>query len=898
MPVNLGTAVGYLTLDISGFARSLDTARSEMNGFTNDMDTSGGKLNKISKGMVKSGKILTAGVTAPIAGIGAASIKSGAEFDAGMSRVKAITGDATVDMNKLYKAAEDMGISFKKGSNDSETAFNAVRAAAIKMGNDTKFTATETTDALYYMGLAGWKADEQIAGLPAVLNLAAASGVELGRTSDIVTDGLTAFGRSAEDSTEFVNALAAASANSNTNVDLLGESFKYVAPVAGGFGYTIQDTTLALGLMASAGVKGTQAGTSLRQAFVQLTKPSKNAAAYMDKYGVSLYDAQGNVKSLRDFMLDLRQKFGDLDIAVTNADGSIKSGEEIMEEYGKKLPITQQEKLTAITTMFGTRALPGILSIINAGQGDFDQLATAIDGADTAFGGAGYAAGQAGIMLDNLQGDVTLLKSAFGTTKIVISDMVSGTLREFIQQLTEILRKFNEMDPKQQEQIVKILGIAAAIGPLLIVIGKVIGAISAIIGFISTIGGVLSTVGSVISTIASVIGTALGAIAAALNLPVAAVAAIIAAVIALVTVIVVNFDKIKKFIGDVISAIIDFFKSLISTIGKVISNIADAVKTGFTKVRDTISNIITAIKNKVSQIFNSIKTVVSNVINAIKTGISTVFNAIKNTISSILNTIKTTFSNIWNGIKNIVTNVINAVKNTISNGINGAKNVVTGVLNTIKNTFSNIFNGAINIVKGAIDKIKSFFNFKWSLPKIKLPHFKIKGSFSLNPPSIPTFGVDWYKKAMRNGIIMNEPTIFGYDNTTGKFLAGGEAGSEVVVGTQSLLSMIKNTVQNAISGLLSAINGFAAAMLDAFTLTISSLSTSISDMSSIVGNAVTNNGNGIDYDLLVNKLIDVLRNAPIQVVNNYEVEDGDVYIDGERAGRKLAPIISRIQATS
>ena len=898
MPVNLGTAVGYLTLDISGFARSLDTARSEMNGFTNDMDTSGGKLNKISKGMVKSGKILTAGVTAPIAGIGAASIKSGAEFDAGMSRVKAITGDATVDMNKLYKAAEDMGISFKKGSNDSETAFNAVRAAAIKMGNDTKFTATETTDALYYMGLAGWKADEQIAGLPAVLNLAAASGVELGRTSDIVTDGLTAFGRSAEDSTEFVNALAAASANSNTNVDLLGESFKYVAPVAGGFGYTIQDTTLALGLMASAGVKGTQAGTSLRQAFVQLTKPSKNAAAYMDKYGVSLYDAQGNVKSLRDFMLDLRQKFGDLDIAVTNADGSIKSGEEIMEEYGKKLPITQQEKLTAITTMFGTRALPGILSIINAGQGDFDQLATAIDGADTAFGGAGYAAGQAGIMLDNLQGDVTLLKSAFGTTKIVISDMVSGTLREFIQQLTEILRKFNEMDPKQQEQIVKILGIAAAIGPLLIVIGKVIGAISAIIGFISTIGGVLSTVGSVISTIASVIGTALGAIAAALNLPVAAVAAIIAAVIALVTVIVVNFDKIKKFIGDVISAIIDFFKSLISTIGKVISNIADAVKTGFTKVRDTISNIITAIKNKVSQIFNSIKTVVSNVINAIKTGISTVFNAIKNTISSILNTIKTTFSNIWNGIKNIVTNVINAVKNTISNGINGAKNVVTGVLNTIKNTFSNIFNGAVSIVKGAIDKIKSFFNFKWSLPNIKLPHFKIKGSFSLNPPSVPSFGVDWYKKAMRNGIIMNEPTIFGYDNTTGKFLAGGEAGSEVVVGTQSLLSMIKSTVQNAVSGLLSVISGFAAAMLDAFTLTISSLSTSISDMSSIVGNTVTNNGNGIDYDLLVNKFIDVLRNAPIQVVNNYEVEDGDVYIDGERAGRKLAPIISRIQATS
>ena len=251
-----------------------------------------------------------------------------------------------------------------------------------------------------------------------------------------------------------------------------------------------------------------------------------------------------------------------------------------------------------------------------------------------------------------------------------------------------------------------------------------------------------------------------------------------------------------------ISAIIETIKNIISVawnaIAEFLRSVLEKIKTTFTTVWNAIKSLIqtvmNAIKSTISNIWNNIKSTVTNVINAIKSVITSVFNAIKSTISSILNSIKSTFSNIWNGIKSIVSGVINGVKSTISSGLNGAKSIVSNVLGAIKNKFSSIMNGAKEIVSGAINKIKSFFNFSWSLPRIKLPHFTISGSFSLNPPSIPHFGVSWYKKAMDDGMIMNQPTIFGYDAKANQFLAGGEAGSETVVGTESLMQMIKNAV--------------------------------------------------------------------------------------------------------
>lgn len=214
----------------------------------------------------------------------------------------------------------------------------------------------------------------------------------------------------------------------------------------------------------------------------------------------------------------------------------------------------------------------------------------------------------------------------------------------------------------------------------------------------------------------------------------------------------------------------------------------------------TLWNTNDGFREAVTNIWNAIKTTVTNVINSIKSVISSVFNAIKSTISSILNSIKSTFTSVWNSIRLTVSNVINGVKSTISSGLNAAKSTVSGVLNSIKAVFSNVWNGCKSVVSNAINHIKSIMHFSWSLPHLKLPHISISGSFSLKPPSVPHFDIEWYKKAMDDGMILNQPTIFGYNAKSNRFLAGGEAGSETVVGTQNLMDMIQEAVNNAGSG--------------------------------------------------------------------------------------------------
>ena len=265
-----------------------------------------------------------------------------------------------------------------------------------------------------------------------------------------------------------------------------------------------------------------------------------------------------------------------------------------------------------------------------------------------------------------------------------------------------------------------------------------------------------------------------------------------------------------EFIKNAVSTALDAISTTISNIWNAIvgflTPILDGVKNTFTTVwnaiKSTISTVLNAIQTTITNIWNAIKTTVTNVINSIKSVISSVFNAIKSTISSILNSIKSTFTSVWNSIKSTVSNVINGVKSTISSGLNAAKSTVSNVLGAIKEKFSSIFEGAKNIVSNAINRIKSFFNFSWSLPHLKLPHISISGSFSLTPPSVPHFGIDWYKKAMDDGMIMNQPTIFGYNAKSNQFLAGGEAGSETVVGTQSLMDMIRVAVNEENASLL------------------------------------------------------------------------------------------------
>jgi len=336
----------------------------------------------------------------------------------------------------------------------------------------------------------------------------------------------------------------------------------------------------------------------------------------------------------------------------------------------------------------------------------------------------------------------------------------------------------------------------------------------------TTVWNVIKTViMTVVNAIKSFITTAWNAIKSTITNVLNAIKSVVTSV----------WNGIKSVVTSIINSLKSFITSAFNTIKTVIANVSNSIKnvvsTVWNAIKSTISTILNGIKAVVSNVWNTIKTTVSTVSNAIKTVISTAWNAIKtvvttvvgsiqnfittawNTIKSVvvtaMNAIQSVASNVWNGVKDTISNVINGIRTTISNGLEGAKNVAANVLGAIKDKFSSIFDGAINIVKSAIDKIKGFFNFSWSLPKLKLPHFSISGKFSLNPPSTPKLGVQWYAKAMRDGMIMNQPTIFGYNAKSNQFLAGGEAGSETVIGTESLMNMIKSAVGSENDELLS-----------------------------------------------------------------------------------------------
>lgn len=348
---------------------------------------------------------------------------------------------------------------------------------------------------------------------------------------------------------------------------------------------------------------------------------------------------------------------------------------------------------------------------------------------------------------------------------------------------------------------------------------EVIGNIQSFIDILITLSpiilGVVTTLGSLavafkIGEIIDSVKTAMTGLFAAMSAnPIVAVIAIVAGlVVALVTLwntnedfrnaVISIWEAVKSAFSTAIETIKGFFQSMVEKITTAWENIKNAFNTAL----NVIKTVMSAIQSTITNIWNAIKTTVTNVINSIKSVISSVFNAIKSTISSILNSIKSTFTSVWNSIKSTVSNVINGVKSTISSGLNAAKSTISNVLGAIKEKFSSIFEGAKNIVSNAINRIKSFFNFSWSLPHLKLPHISISGSFSLTPPSVPHFGIDWYKKAMDDGMIMNQPTIFGYNAKSNQFLAGGEAGSETVVGTQSLMDMIRVAVNEENASLL------------------------------------------------------------------------------------------------
>lgn len=435
-------------------------------GVSKDISSINKQCTSIGKGLAITGAALSASITKPVVSAAKDIIKTGANFDYQMSRVKAISGA-------------------------TEEEFKGIRKEALRMAAGTSFTAQQTGEALEYMGMAGWKADQMVAGLPAILDLAAASGEDLGTVSDIVTDALTAFGLKAEDASMFADVLAAASTSANTNVGMMGQSFKYVAPLAGSMGYSIQDMAVALGLMANAGIKSTQAGTSLRTIISNMQSPTESQAIAMEKLGLSLYDARGGVKSFSTVMKEMRQaaRKAGVDTAklhdvVKEYDKQLAAGTLTQDEYDAKLSeLTKGSEgfMKAVTDLAGARGLSAMLAIMNTSDEEFDKLTAAIRDSK------GEAHSMADEMLDNLYGDFVKFNSALDVTKINLSDLLSGSLRPIVQGATDYVNAFRDMDDGTKMLTIKLAGLAAAAGPVTAAVGGMIAGLPKVAPALRTI---------------------------------------------------------------------------------------------------------------------------------------------------------------------------------------------------------------------------------------------------------------------------------------------------------------------------------------------------------------------------------------------------------------------------
>ena len=434
MAVDAGSAIAYLTLDRSGFSNGLQSAAKDIQNFLSKNETVTNRVQSLGSAMTNTGLSMTKYVTTPLVGIGAAAIKVSADFEDGMARVKAISGATGDDFAKLQDKAKEMG-------------------------KTTKFSASESAEAMQYMAMAGWKTGDMLNGISGIMDLAAASGENLGQVSDIVTDALTGFGLSAKDSGHFADVLAAASNSANTNVSMLGESFKYVSPICGAMKYSVEDASIALGLMANSGIKAGQAGTSMRAMLTRLAKPTDEAKKAMIKYGISLTDSSGKMKSLREVIVDLRTKLGGL---------------------------SEAEKASVVSTLASQEGMSGWLAVVNASDDEFNSLANSIDNCD------GTSKKMAETMNNTAKGQLTLLKSNLESLGISIGDKILPSINEFIEGLNGVVDAFGNLSPGVQDFIVKAGMIAAATGPVLVAGGKVVTSISSIMKAGKTLGSGIS----------------------------------------------------------------------------------------------------------------------------------------------------------------------------------------------------------------------------------------------------------------------------------------------------------------------------------------------------------------------------------------------------------------------
>ena len=646
----------------------------------------GEKLKTVGDNISSAGQKLlpvTAGVTA----LGTAAVSTAANFESSMSQVQAtmgITKDAMSTVN-----------------GESVNTMDTLSALAKKMGSETAFSASECAEALNYLALAGYDTQQMCDTLPTVLNLAAAGGIDLAAASDMVTDAMSALGMGVDEAGTMVDQMAKTASTTNTSVAQLGEGILTIGATAKTVKGGTAELNTALGILANNGIKGAEGGTHLRNVILSLQNPTDKAAACMEQLGLDVYDSEGNMRSLNDILGDLN----------TSMDG-----------------MTAAEKSNIIGQIFNKTDLSSVNALLANTGSTWDDLQQSI------IDSGGAAQQMADTQLDNLQGQITILKSALEGLAISFGELLMPAIKMIVGWVQQFVDWLNGMDEGTKKVITTVALLAAALGPVLIVVGKVVSAVGTIMTIVPKVAGVINTV----KTAFAALNTTM--LANPIFLIIAAITALVAAFIYLWNtnedfrqfwinlwenvkeVAIAVWEAIKNFFAAAWEAISstaqavwngikDFFSGLWEGIKTIFSTVVEVIKTIITTYFNIYKTIITTVLNAIKTVFttiwNGIKTVVTTVVTAIQTFITTAWNAIKNTVTTVLNAIKTVITTVWNAIKTAVTTVVNGIKSTISTVWNSIKSVVTSVVNSIKSTVTTVFNNIWSGIKGTMGKIVS-----------------------------------------------------------------------------------------------------------------------------------------------------------------------------------------------
>ncbi len=641
-PIDVFDLFAKIILDTSEYESSLDDASKRFQSVGKAISSAGGTLKKA--------------VTSPVVDLGKSVIKTGADYEAGMSRVQAISG----------ATADEMAV---------------LGDEALRMAEQTRFSTAEAAEAYQHMAMAGWEVQDMAGGLSDIMLLAAVSGEKLAATSDSVTEALAAFGLTAADSGRLADVLTAAANSTNTNVSALSESLRSVAPVAGTMGYSVEDVSVALGLMADSGIKAGQAGSSLCTAMTNMAAPTADISAAMETYGISLTDAGGNMLSFAEIMEQLREKLGGLDQATQTAVAS---------------------------QLFGKEAMAGMLAVINAAPADFDRLTESVSNS------AGATQAMADVVNGGASGAMTMLNSSIDVLFTNLSQLLMPTLTGIVQKITEVVQWFNSLDESTQSIIMTIAGVVAAVGPVLVILGKVIGAIGSISEGVSKISGVAKELGGGLEALWGIMTAN----------PVAAVATAIAGLVAGFVYLwntseefrefwIGLWEKVKEVVATVCGAIAGFFAAAWQTIKTAwdaavgfFSGIGDGIVNAFFAVKEALGNFFTAAWEKIQTVWNGAVSFFRGVWDGISKqfdnavaffgkafsgawkAVTDAWSGVSGFFSGVWESIKGAFSNVWEHFSGIGKDLLSGLWNGITDKIDWLKGKVKGVVDTIKGWFT------------------------------------------------------------------------------------------------------------------------------------------------------------------------------------------------------------------